>query len=214
MDIREVRRLVFGGEGINVEFKRKVKYPEKIVREVVAFANTRGGHLFIGVDDNGTIPGIKFAEEEDFIMQKAISDLCRPTIPFESEIIPLNEKYSVIHYHIKESKSKPHYAFLKKEHRYGKAFVRIEDRSVQASYEIRKILKNQNVESKGAFEYGEKEQILLRFLDQNNRITLKQFKELSKLPYRKASDVLINLAVNNVIRIIPGEGEDWFEFAE
>lgn len=214
MEIREVKRLVYTGESTTVEFKRKVKFPEKIVREIVAFANTKGGHLFIGVDDDGSIPGVKFADEEDYLMQKAISELCRPKIEFKSEIIPLNEKFSVIHYYIFESRIKPHFAFLKKEHRIGKAFVRINDRSVQASKEIRRILKQKNYINGRAFEYGEKEKILLNFLGKNERITLKQFKELTDLPYRKASDILVSLAVSNVIKIIPGEGEDWFEFAE
>ena len=54
----------------------------------------------------------------------------------------------------------------------------------------------------------------MRYLGQHERITLKQYKEISQLTYRKASDVLVNLTVNNVIRIIPGEGEDFFEFVE
>lgn len=214
MDLREVRRLVFEGESTRVEFKRKVKFPEKIIREIVAFANTEGGHLFIGVDDDGSIPGVKFAEEEDYLMQKSIAELCRPGVRFDSEIIPLNDTYSVIHYHIYESEKKPHYAFLKKQHRYGKAFVRINDRSVQASNEIRRILKQKNLADSFPFEYGEKERMLLNFLGKNERITLKQFKELTDLPYRKASDILVSLAVSNVIKIIPGEGEDWFEFVE
>lgn len=214
MDIKEIRRLVFGGENAHVEFKRKVKFPEKIIREMVAFANTEGGHLLIGVDDDGSIPGIRYAEEEDYVMQKTIEELIRPKIKFDTEIIPLNEDYSIIHYHIFESENKPHFVFRHKKHRYGKAFIRIKDRSVQASKEIRKILKHKNRESGIAFEYGEKEKLLLNYLGENERITLKEFKEISNLPYRTASDILVSLAVNNVIKIIPGEGEDWFEFVE
>jgi hypothetical protein len=64
------------------------------------------------------------------------------------------------------------------------------------------------------FQYGEYEKILMNFLGLNHRITLNRFSELANLPSKKASEILISLATNNVIRIIPGEQEDWFEFAE
>ena len=75
MELKELYRLVRKGEGETLEFKRKAAHPEKIVREVVAFANTKGGDLLIGVDDNGTIPGVKYAEEEIFVLNKAIFTL-------------------------------------------------------------------------------------------------------------------------------------------
>ncbi len=72
MELHEIKRLIYGGESDLVEFKRKIAHPEKVIREVVAFANTKGGHLFVGVDDDRSIVGCKYAEEEDFLLQKAI----------------------------------------------------------------------------------------------------------------------------------------------
>ncbi|MFM8913049.1 MAG: helix-turn-helix domain-containing protein, partial [Flammeovirgaceae bacterium] len=56
----ELKKLVFEGEGLQLEFKRKASYPEKIVRDLIAFANTEGGTLLVGVDDDKTIPGVKY----------------------------------------------------------------------------------------------------------------------------------------------------------
>ena len=47
-----LRRLVSQGEGQHLEFKRKASYPDKIVRELIAFANSQGGTLLVGVDDD------------------------------------------------------------------------------------------------------------------------------------------------------------------
>ncbi len=69
LDVRNLKNLVRHGEGLRLEFKMKVKYPEKIVKELVAFANTEGGHLFVGVSDAGVIEGVKFAEEEQFLLE-------------------------------------------------------------------------------------------------------------------------------------------------
>ena len=60
--VNQLRRLVSQGEGQHLEFKRKASFPEKIVRELIAFANTEGGTLLIGVDDDKSIPGVKFPE--------------------------------------------------------------------------------------------------------------------------------------------------------
>ena len=71
MTLQEVKELAGKGEGLQIEFKKKAAYPEKIVREVIALANTQGGTLLIGVDDDGTVSGQRFIEEEIFVMDKA-----------------------------------------------------------------------------------------------------------------------------------------------
>lgn len=210
MELRDIKRLVNEGENETVEFKRKVAYPEKIVKEAVAFANTRGGTLLVGVDDNQTIPGLKYVEEEDFLMQKALKELCRPKLTYQTIIIKLNEKRSVLCYQIEASANKPHYAFEKKHHRYGKAFIRVKDRSIQASPEIRKILKFSNQPKNVHFSYGENEKKLFKFIDEYSHITLNQFREVTGLDYRSGSDILIKMVLANVLKIIPQESEDWY----
>lgn len=43
-------------ESENIEFKAKLT--DEIYKEVIAFANTDGGVIYIGVDDNGNVVGI------------------------------------------------------------------------------------------------------------------------------------------------------------
>jgi len=210
MDLRDIKRMVFGGENETVEFKRKVAHPEKVLREAVAFANTKGGYLLIGVDDDLSIPGVKYPEEEDFMMQKAFDELCRPKISYQTHFIKLTEKRSVICYKIEASKRKPHYAFEKKKHRYGKAFIRFEDRTIQASPEIRKILKFNNKPQDVQFSYGDNEKQLFNFLHEHDHITLSKFRELTGLEYKPSSQILINMVLANALKIEPRESEDWY----
>lgn len=214
MDLGELKRLVYGGESQTVEFKRKINHPEKVVREVVAFANSEGGHLLVGVDDNGNIPGLKFPDEEEFVMTKAIEELCRPKVDFRVERVKLKDSRIVLHYEIAASSAKPHFAFLEKRHRFGKAFVRVEDRSVQASREVRQLLKQERRNSEISFEYGVNEKLLLNYLGNHDHITLPEFCEASSLTSHQASEVVVRLAMNHVIKIIPREQEDWYIFAE
>ena len=55
LDLRDLQRLVALGEGLTIEFKRRVPRPARIAKEVIALANAQGGKLLLGVDDDGTI---------------------------------------------------------------------------------------------------------------------------------------------------------------
>jgi len=50
--------LIAQGEGPSVEFKAEQVRPEKIAREIVALANTRGGTIVVGVTNGGIIEGV------------------------------------------------------------------------------------------------------------------------------------------------------------
>ncbi|MFY0607232.1 MAG: ATP-binding protein [Cyclobacteriaceae bacterium] len=214
MELYEAKRLIRDGESDFVEFKRKLNHPEKVIREVVAFANSQGGHLFIGVDDDRTIVGSKHAEDEDFLMQQSMKELCRPPVKYVASKFKINEKRSLLHYHIQAGDKKPHYAFEKKQHRYGKAFVRVGDRTVQASPEIRKILKFKNEPYDTHFSYGPNEQLIFKHLREHDHITLSTFREVSGLAYKEASDILVRMVMTNALKIIPKEAADWYVEAE
>jgi predicted HTH transcriptional regulator len=212
MELNELYRLVRRGEGDTLEFKRKAAHPEKIVREVVAFANTKGGDLLIGVDDNGKIPGVKYAEEEIYVLNKAMSALCKPRVKFDINIIPLDEDESraVVHYQIHESKKKPHYALPDETAAWGKAYVRLADRSIQASKEVRNVIKFSQRKNARVLEISEKEKLLLKYLGEKDSITVSQFQELAELNRYNASKILVNLVVSNVLMIHPSDKEDSF----
>ena len=57
---------VHAHEGKTLEFKRDLSSPTKPLRTIVAFANSAGGRLVIGVDDDGIAAGVPdpLAEEE------------------------------------------------------------------------------------------------------------------------------------------------------
>ncbi len=215
MEVKDLYRLVRKGEGETLEFKRKVAHPEKIIKEVVAFANTKGGDLLIGVDDSGTIPGVKYADEEIFVLNKALFTLCRPKVQFQYEVIPLDEDQTraVVHYKIAESKKKPHYALPDKDTERGKAYVRVSDKSIQASKVVRSILKFSNRKSAKAFTIEEEERLLLKYLEENTYITLSEFQKLSNLNKFKASKILITLVLSNILFIKPSDKEDVFGLA-
>lgn len=212
MKLSEIRKLVGQGETETVEFKTKVNHPDKIVKEIVAFANTRGGRLLIGIGDNGEILGLKTADEDLYNLESAIARYCFPKITYRYEIIPVSAKRSIIIYTIFESECKPHYTLLDKYKNQRQGYIRLADRSVKASREMKEILKRERRRSAVRFTYGEKEKVLLNYLGKHNYITLKSFAEIAGIKPYLASRTLVTLVLAKVLQIIPREGEDLYCF--
>lgn len=207
MTLQELKVLVRQGEGERLEFKRKANHPDKIVKEMVAFANTHGGLLLIGVDDNGDTPGLRFADEERFVMEQAMAKYCWPPIPHTLHEVEVDEQHTILVYEIEASDSKPHIVIEDFEERRGKTFYRVEDRSIQASRELRQIIRRSG-RGQVRFNYGDKEKMLLQYLEEHDFITLRHFAEMAKIPRWKASKCLVLLTLAGVIHIRPNGVED------
>ena len=58
MEVTELLRIVARGEDSRHQFKRDSSNPDSLAQEFVAFSNSGGGFLIIGVDDDGTVVGL------------------------------------------------------------------------------------------------------------------------------------------------------------
>lgn len=208
--IRQLRTLVSKGEGFHLEFKRKAAFPDKIVREMIAFANSSGGILLLGIGDDGSIPGLKHPEDESHVIRNALKK-CRPSLDVLETFIPIGKNRSVIQYQIAESTCKPHYLIISDQEK--ESYVRVDDKSIRASREMREIAKRYQRQKDIRFHYGEYEQMLMQYLDQHHTITLKQFTELSGLKRFIASRKLILLVLADVLHITPHEKGDIFSLS-
>ena len=71
-----VKKLIFEGEGVTLDFKKTITSCEKIAKTMVSFANNKGGRLLIGVADNGSITGVRSEDEERYMINRA--PICLP----------------------------------------------------------------------------------------------------------------------------------------
>ncbi len=203
--LQELRFQVAGGEGQHLEFKRKASDPEKIVRELVAFANAEGGTLLVGVADDGTIPGVKYPEEESFVIREAIHKKVRPTLRYTEELIQVAPARYVLAYHINTGKRLPYQ--IKQTGRLV-CYVRSGDQSIKASAEMKAVLRQRHRKRNMLIRYGEHEQLLMQHLARNQTITLQDFVNLTKLSRRKASRKLVYLVLANLLKLTPtGKGD-------
>ena len=210
MTFGELRKLVNRGETATTEFKRKVAHPEKIVKEIVAFANSEGGYLLIGVSDNGDIPGVKYPEDESYLLNKAITELCHPRIDYEVEEVDITESHTALVYHIPISGARPHKVIHPDYGQHGQVFVRHEDKSVKASKEMREIIRRRRKYKDISFHFGDKEKLLMEYLEEHEHITLSTYRELAQLSYYQASRKLVLLVLANVLNITPTEKGDYY----
>lgn len=207
--VRELRRLAAQGEGPHLEFKRKAAHPDKIVREMIAFANAKGGTVLVGVADNGTLPGLKHPEEESHVIQRSLKK-CSPPLTVRESFIPIGPSSYIIQYDVAESPNKPHYF---QDGLTKQAFIRVNDQSIKASREVREIARRSKLKRDIRFHYGEHEKLLMTYLDINPAITLKEFMTVSGLKRFYASKKLVLLVLANVLQITPHEHGDLFSLA-
>lgn len=85
----DIRDMAYLPEGKTLEFKRDLSSSKPILKTLVAFANTAGGTLLIGKDNDGTIVGVDdvFAAEEK--LANMIADSIHPPLMPEIEITSL-----------------------------------------------------------------------------------------------------------------------------
>lgn len=201
----ELRQLVAEGEGGQLEFKRRASDPGRIVRELIAFANTHGGTLLVGVNDDGDISGVKFPEDESMGIVETLQKSCRPPLVYHESVIALTETKFIIRYDIPQSDKRPHF-FVDKD--LTESYVRVNDMSIKASAEMQEIIKRSKKKKDIRFAYGEHEKLLMTYLAEHTTITLDQFRALTKLNRFKASRKLILLVLANVLKITASEKGD------
>ena len=209
MRFHRFTELLESGEGLNVEFKRKVSSPEKIAREMIAFANTSGGVIIFGVDDDKSIVGVDSEKGELGFILQAVNELSDPPLRHEVTIFSVQGR-DVICIEIPESNEKPHYLVESGESE-PKAYIRVGENSVQASREMVKVMLHEAGKTGPVrLIVGEAERRLFRHFELSDRITVAQYADLINVSTRRASRLLIRLVRAGVLAIHTGEKSDYF----
>lgn len=208
----ELRELISKGESSTVEFKRKYTTREKIARELIAFANTTGGHLLLGVDDNGAIKGVDSEKEQVELLQIALHTI-EPPLQVEIEVVEI-EFVDVIVVCVPQSDLRPH-RFIGSEpdeadsHR--KVFIRQGEKSISASKEMTRVLRGLRTDAPPlTISIGDREQRLFTYLEHHGRATVQDFARLVNISKRRASQTLVRLVRAGVLHIVSDNGHDYY----
>lgn len=207
MNKTNVRKLIFEGESVTLDFKKTITSCEKIARTMVSFANNKGGKLLIGVADDGTIKGVKSEDEERYMITRAAHMFSRPALDPVFEEVYVDDKV-VVMVDIPASDLKPHYALAED----GKwwAYVRVKDKSVLASKIVLEVLKRSSNDQGVLIEYSDNERTLLGHLEKAGRVTMKECAELLKVGRRRAQNLLVDLILSGIVKINTTEKEEYY----
>jgi len=104
---QDIERLVLAGESAELEFKRELpREYEELALEAAAFANTNGGRILMGVDDNGRIVGFSTNKGKETIAN-ILRDYSEPNLEF-SYVEVIVQGNSVVVITIPAGKNKPY----------------------------------------------------------------------------------------------------------
>jgi len=214
---RDLKELIEEGETIQCEFKRFFTTPEKIAREMIAFANTKGGHILFGVDDNCDVVGVESEKAEAEMINDAAKNYCEPPLTYTIDYIELHGKEIII-VSIPESDKKPHRMqdyFKELDINKSVVTVRVNDKSLQASKEMVRILKAQSGNlSLKKYTIGPVEKTVFEYLGKKESISVKELSNLVNISERRASRTLVKMVRANLLMIhTKDNGEEFFTAA-
>ncbi len=202
-----IKALIFEGEGERLDFKNRISNCGKIAKTLVAFANTKGGKLLVGVADDGTIKGVKSEEEEKYMLHRAGQQYCRPAIELHFTELYVDDKLVLVA-EVAESDLKPHYALDDS----GKwwVYVRVDDKSLLAGKVVVDVLRQSNRLEGVRFSYTEKEKALMEYMQTHPRAHLPELCDHLQLSRRRTRRILVNLIVAGVIEVHNGDHEEFY----
>lgn len=85
----EIQEIIRRGENLQVELKQNLDNPDRVLKTVVAFANTRGGRIFMGASDDTRIIG--FEHDKNSQIENYITGNLDPLPNFEVSNVFVNQ---------------------------------------------------------------------------------------------------------------------------
>lgn len=194
---RHITRLISEGEHQQLDFKFEIADAPKIARTLVAFANTDGGRLLVGVKDNGAIAGVR-SEEEYYMVEAAAVLHCRPQVHFTVKEWEIGKK-TVLEVIIPKSPDKPHFAL----HPDGQlvAYHRVGDQNFPVNRILMRVWKLENAPRGVEVQFTDPEKFLLTYLEENHQITLSKFTRLAGIKRNKAENILVKFILLRMLRM-------------
>ncbi|MBN2175621.1 MAG: ATP-binding protein [Bacteroidales bacterium] len=195
MKPHRIHQLIAEGENEHLDFKFEIADSRKIAKTFVAFANSGGGKLLIGVKDNGVIAGIR-TEEEKYMAEAAAAMYCSPNVLFETREWNIKGKV-VLEVTIPEGNEKPY--FMQNEHNSWLAYIRVGDENILANKIIVNAWKRKSRPEGTYINYSHKEKLLLEYLESNDTISLSKFRNLAGISQHSAENILINFLALDIL---------------
>ncbi|MFA6007949.1 MAG: ATP-binding protein, partial [Candidatus Shapirobacteria bacterium] len=109
MEAIELIELIGLGEDSHTQFKKTITNPASIAGEIVAFSNSKGGRIIIGVNDQGTVVGLSVDDIRriNLLISSTATDHVRPSVNPTTENISIGGLLVMV-VTVREGISKPY----------------------------------------------------------------------------------------------------------
>lgn len=194
-----IEGLIEQGEHEHQDFKYQITDARKIARSISAFANNSGGHLLVGVKDNGNIVGVS-SDEEIYMIEQAAQMYCQPEQQVKFKVFRVGGK-NVLKVDIDEAQSKPVKA--QDDNAQWRAYYRVADENVLASATHVKVMRRTTTTAPTdvVIKLSEKEELLLNYLQSHGGITMSGFERLAHISFMSAQRTVVKLCDMGIIAI-------------
>ena len=193
---KSIIKLIEQGEHQQQDFKYCISDSRKIARTLVAFANTDGGRLLVGVKDNGRIAGVR-SDEEYYMIDSAAKMYSKPAIEFSTRQ-HLVEGKTVLEVIVDPSDERPHFA-LDDEGKWW-AYFRKDDENRLANKIMIEVWKLKKSLDGILISFSEDEKCLLDYLENNEKISVGKYSRIAHLSYKKAEQIIINFRSLDILK--------------
>lgn len=210
MKLHHITDLIQQGEHQTLDFKFEISDSRKIARTLVAFSNTDGGTLLIGVKDNGVIAGIR-SEEEKYMVKTAALLYTRPMVRYATKEWQVEGK-TVLEVVIAMGEERP-YLTLEPDGKWM-AYIRVKDQNLLANRVLLKVWEKVPEAEGVVIYYTEKERLFLDYLDRNGTITLARLCQVAGISRKKAESMLVDFIRMKIIEMVFTEKEVYYRFRE
>ena len=190
-----IEKLIEEGEHQMQDFKFEISDSRKIARTLVAFANTDGGRL----------------EEEKHMIQTAAEMFCQPIVEYKAKEWNVYGK-TVLEVIVPKSKYNKHRA--PDHNNIYKVYTRVKDQNIIPDSIILKIWKYQNNKQNVKVTFTDEEMFLLRYLNENKKITVKEFIQKAEISKKEAERIIVNFTLMNLLKYEITEKELFFSLFE
>jgi predicted HTH transcriptional regulator len=205
-DFRYLHQRIKEGEGQHLDFKQHISSAEKIARTLVAFANSGGGQLLVGVDDQGEIVGVD-PEQERHVLIRAARKYCDPPLFLRFQLRQAQRK-TVLEASVAGGGQR-----YRARDAWGRwlPWVRVQDQTVLAPGAAEELEASQISDPIPILM--ERNESLMRYLESHDQISIVDYMHLMNLPYQTASRSLDALVEEGVLVRDEIGGRAWYALA-
>ena len=194
-----IEEIIALGEGYKTEFQESLNSLELIAKTICAFLNTKGGNIFIGINDKGFPVGI-FDEEDETSNLEKIYKIIIPKPILSTSLIKFDKK-TLILMRIEEGSQKPYYV---KENGIFVPYIRVDNLNIPATKKaVKRFVQNSSIIETGQ-KLNKDEKIILDLFEQYKKLSINQIIKTVNITEKKVKKILRNLSRKSLI--IPANG--------